>query len=88
MAATFGAAALTMAQDDATELTPIVEHAGRRRLIETHAAGRALIERGQSDEETEQRALRAWRTWYDEAFASIGTWTSHDVSEARSRWNR
>lgn len=88
VAATFGAAALTMANDEATELIPIVEHAGRERLIETDAAGRALIESGRSDAPTEQRVLRAWRTWYDEAFASIGTWTGLDVTSARTQWTR
>lgn len=52
----------------------IVEHARRERERQTEAAGRALIERGASDATTERRVQRAWRSWYDEARASIEAW--------------
>jgi len=74
VAATFGAAALTMASDDASELGALLDHAEATRLRQVESAGAALIAAGESDEATEARVRDAWRAWYAQARETVQTW--------------
>ncbi|MCA9609231.1 MAG: M28 family peptidase [Myxococcales bacterium] len=74
VAATFGAAALTMASDDTEELAAILAHARRARLADIARASAALVEAGRSDRATEARVRAAWETWYEQAEASRAEW--------------
>ncbi len=74
VAATFGAAALTMASDDGEEIRAALEHAQRVRRRDVRAASAELLADGQSDAATEAHVLEAWDRWYAEALASVRAW--------------
>jgi len=76
VAATFGAAALTMAGDDRAELDAILDHAEATRLRELEIASAALIAAGDSDEATEAHVRAAWRAWYAQARETARAWPS------------
>lgn len=92
VAAVLGAVALAMAggdRADAIEMVQLVLGAARARLASLEAASAVLVREGRSSSITEAQVRRAWIDWYDEALASIATWSERDrtihdlVREAR-----
>lgn len=82
VAATFGAAALTLASDDAedaAEVIALLDHAARARLTAVDADAR-------DDPALNQRVHQAWVDWYAQAYESVATHYGADTDAPRQRW--
>ncbi|MDQ3032867.1 MAG: M28 family peptidase [Myxococcota bacterium] len=80
VAALLGGAALSMASGeraDREEMLSVVRAAAIERLGWAGDAGRAEIARG-GDRALEQRIVREWARWYDQAIGSIAAWDGDD----------
>lgn len=84
VAAVLGAAAIAMASDaraDREEMIAAVRAAGLERLGWAREAGVAQIAGG-GQRDLEQRIVREWGLWYDQALQSIAAWAGDEESVA------
>jgi len=80
VATVLGSAAMAMAsgeRGDRTELLEVVRQAGLERMRWAEDAGRAEVAQG-GETALEERVVRAWGLWYDQALESVAAWGGED----------